>query len=319
VAYSLPTWVQAAQELEDFARSRGVAFGLIYFGDDDVSDDAWLAKAQQRFELYETEGGHPADAVLQSWQDRPDHVLPETKRTFTNLILRYTRTRTRLELETAAGVVKGRLTASRPIAGTRVRLSVERSFAGSAYLSRSVLATVPATTRSDGRFRAQLTAPTGAAIAARYAGSSRYWPAYAVISDGAGLRNVARGRPVEASAQEPVSPAASAVDGDTTTSWNAGQFGPQWIEIDLGAPYTISAIRLGIAQTPRGNTVHAVLGRSPEAAYRELHAFSGTTADNGLLEYVPPMPWKEIRYVRVETRASPSWVSWRELEVFVAD
>jgi hypothetical protein len=47
--------------------------------------------------------------------------------------------------------------------------------------------------------------------------------------------------------------------------------------------------------------------------------FRGSTADNGLLEYVPPAPWEGIRYLRVETCASPSWVAWGEIEAFAAD
>ncbi len=318
--YTLPRWPQLGRELEEFAHSRGVPFGLIYFGDfDDVSDDAWLAKAQQRFELYETEGGRPDQAVLQSWHNKPDRVLPETKRTFTNLIVRYARPRTRLELAALAGAVQGRLVAAGPLAHALVRLSVERMFEASAYPSSGALAAASATTGADGRFRAGLAAPPGAAIVARYPGSRRYWPAYAVTGNGAGLRNVARRRPVFASAEETTAPATYVDDGDTTTSWNAGQFAPQWIEIDLGAPFAIAAIRLGVAQTPGGDTVHAVLGRPQEGSYRELHVFRGRSTDGELLEYVPPMPWEGIRYLRVETRATPSWVAWREIEVFAAD
>jgi hypothetical protein len=320
MSYGLPRWPQLAREFEEFARSRGVAFGLIYSGDhDDVSDGAWLAKAQQRFELYETQGGHPNHAVLQSWHDKPDHVLPETRRTFTNLLVRYARPRTRLALEAHAGAIEGRLVAARPLTRARVRLSVERMYEGSAYPPSGALATASATTGADGRFRAQLTAQPGAAIVARYPGSSRYWPAYAVAGSGASLRNVARGRPVLASAEKTTAPATSLVDGDTTTSWSAGQFAPQWIEIDLGAPLAIAAIRLGVAQTPGGDTVHTVLGRPPEGPYRELHVFGGRTTDGELLEYVPPAPWEGIRYLRVDTRASPSWVAWREVEVFAAN
>ncbi|HEU5280228.1 MAG TPA: discoidin domain-containing protein [Gaiellaceae bacterium] len=313
--YTLPRWPQLAHELEAFAQSRGVAFGLIYNGDGhDASDYAWLAKAQERFELYETESGRPDHAVLQSWVDKPDRVLPETRRTFTNLILRYGRPRTRLELEASAGEVKGRLLGARPLVGSPIRLSVERTYEGSVYPSSGTLTTASTTTGAGGRFRAVLTAPPGAAIVARYRGSARYWPAYAVA--GSGLRNVARGRPVVASAEQTTEPAAYAVDGDVTTSWIAGDFAPQWIEIDLGATFSIAAIRLGVNQFPNGDTVHAVLGRPPGGSYRELHVFRGRTTSGELLEYVPQASWEGIRYLRVETRASPSWVAWREVEVF---
>ncbi|HEV8251431.1 MAG TPA: discoidin domain-containing protein [Gaiellaceae bacterium] len=317
--YTLPRWQQLARELEEFARSRGVPFGIIYNGDgSDVSDAAWLAKAQQRFELYETEGGRPDHAVLQSWADKPDRVLPETRRTFTNLIRRYARPRTRLELDPSGADVAGRLLAADALPGARVRLSVERTYEDSAYASSGTLATASATTGADGRFQAVLTAPPGAAMVARYPGSTRYWPAYAVVRNGPGLRNVARGQPAVASGERATEPPAAAIDGDATTRWGAGQFAPQWIEIDLGAPVAIGAVRLGVDQFPDGETVHAVLGRPPGGSYRELHVFQGRTTNGELLEYVPPAPWEEIRYLRIETRASPSWVAWREIEVFAS-
>ncbi|HEX4936422.1 MAG TPA: discoidin domain-containing protein [Gemmatimonadaceae bacterium] len=292
---------------------------MIYNGDgQDVSDRNWLGKAQQRFELYETEGGRPEHAVLQSWTDKPDRVLPETQGTFTNLILRYTRPRTRLQVTASAGRVAGRLLAAKPVAGARVRLSVERTYDESAYPSSGSLAASTATTDAAGRFTAVLKALPEATIVARYPGSTRYWPAYAVAATGARLRNVARGRPVVASAEQTTEPSAYAVDGDATTRWGAGQFAPQWIEIDLGAEIAIAAIRLGVDQFPDGDTVHAVLGRPPAGAYRELHVFRGRTTTGQLLEYLPPAPWDGIRYLRVETRASPSWVAWREVEVFVS-
>jgi len=34
-----------------------------------------------------------------------------------------------------------------------------------------------------------------------------------------------------------------------------------------------------------------------------------------VLEAAPDSPWQGIRYLRVETLSSPSWVSWREIEV----
>jgi hypothetical protein len=316
---AVPRWPELLRELEQFARSRGIPFGVIYNGDgDDVTDDAWLSKAQQRFELYETEGGRPDAAVLQSWTDKPDRVLPESRRTFTNLILRYTRPRTRLELEAAGGEVAGRLLADRPLGGQLIRVTAERTYAGSTFSSRSVLGSATATTGADGRFRASFPANGAASVVARYPGSSGYWPAYAADARGA-LANVARGRPATASAEQATTSAGNAVDGNASTPWIAGAFAPQWIELDLGEPTAVAAVRLAVEQTPRvGETVHAVLGRGADGAYRELHVFAGRTTDGDVLEYAPDSPWEGIRYLRVETRASPSWVAWRELEVFSA-
>ncbi len=70
-----------------------------------------------------------------------------------------------------------------------------------------------------------------------------------------------------------------AIDGDPGTLWNAGFEAPQWIEIDLGAPYAIKEIRLVISQYPAGTTTHKLLVRTPEAGYTTIETFSGETSD----------------------------------------
>lgn len=49
--------------------------------------------------------------------------------------------------------------------------------------------------------------------------------------------------------------------------------------------------------------------------YMLVHTFQGVTADSRWLTFKLPGPLEGIRYVRVETTSSPSWVSWREIEV----
>lgn len=107
-----------------------------------------------------------------------------------------------------------------------------------------------------------------------------------------------------------------AVDGDPSTLWNSGGFAPQWIEIDLGRDYPISAIALMTAQYPMpALTVHRVTGRAAgSATVVLLHEFSGTTLDGQWLTAdVPSSPC--LRYVRVATTSSPFWVAWKEIEV----
>jgi hypothetical protein len=111
-----------------------------------------------------------------------------------------------------------------------------------------------------------------------------------------------------------------AVDGNPGTLWNANAEPPQWIEIDLGAAYSIREIRLAVSQYPAGHTVHRVLGKGPGTGgtFTELHVFEGDTQDPQALDFVPPEPWQGISLIRIETIASPSWVAWREIEVIDA-
>ena len=112
-------------------------------------------------------------------------------------------------------------------------------------------------------------------------------------------------------------PAAFAVDGLMANRWGAGAGPPQWIEIDLAAPVTIGRILLFVTQTPNGWTAHRIYGRAATGdPWQQLHEFNGFTNDNAVLEHVPASPWTNMRYVRVSTAASVSWVSWREIQVF---
>jgi hypothetical protein len=112
-----------------------------------------------------------------------------------------------------------------------------------------------------------------------------------------------------------------AVDGDSTTIWNSGKDAPQWIEIDLGQPYDIGAIRLLISQYPAGQTVHRFLAKGPGAGeqFVELMRFEGFSEDGQWLESPATGPWSGIQFVRIETVTSPSWVAWREIEIINAN
>ncbi len=125
-------WPEAVKELEDFCKARNIEFGVIYNGDAGASSDrGWTTAAQRRFSMYEAQaGGRPDDAIFQSWNDHPDHALPETKAyTFTWLIDRYTRARTALVLNVtgspASWQASGRLRVRKgdPIEGAPIRLT----------------------------------------------------------------------------------------------------------------------------------------------------------------------------------------------------
>lgn len=133
------------------------------------------------------------------------------------------------------------------------------------------------------------------------------------------LPNITLGKSAMASMSLSDSPPWRAVDGGTGTLWNSGDYAPQWIEIDLGGARPIGQISLLIAQLPEGETVHRVLGKArPDDPFRLLHEFAGSTADGQRLEYAPPAPWENVRFLRIETTQSPSWVAWREIEVYPA-
>jgi hypothetical protein len=129
-------------------------------------------------------------------------------------------------------------------------------------------------------------------------------------------RNLALGKPVTASSEYPGNEAPLAVDGDWFTYWSSGTFPPAWIEVDLGAVERVGEIDLGITQLPDCATTHRVYVRaSTSDPYLLLDEFNGYTIDQQVLKFVAAAP-QELRYVRVETTSSCSWVGWREIEVY---
>ena len=127
--------------------------------------------------------------------------------------------------------------------------------------------------------------------------------------------NLALGKPVRFSSQTGDLTGSLAVDGDFGTLWNSGGGPTQWLEIDLGAQHNISEIRLTVSQYPAGRTVHQVMGQSNGNPFILLYTFDGNTRDGDELVFKPDSSIASIRFIRIETTVSPSWVAWREIEV----
>jgi len=92
VDWSRLDWPQEINAIEKYGEQVAVPIGIIYTGNAfDTTDEAWVAAAGERVRKYELEsGGHPDQVLFQSWNDKPDFVLPETQQfTFTNLIDAY--------------------------------------------------------------------------------------------------------------------------------------------------------------------------------------------------------------------------------------
>jgi hypothetical protein len=129
--------------------------------------------------------------------------------------------------------------------------------------------------------------------------------------------NIAYGKPATASASLSDSPASNAVDEDSSSLWNSGNGSVQWIEIDLQSLYTISEVRLLVSQYPDGNTVHHVQVRATSSdSFTTVHEFSGPTKDNDWLVFKPDSPVEGVGFIRIHTVTSPSWIAWKEIQVF---
>jgi len=107
----------------------------------------------------------------------------------------------------------------------------------------------------------------------------------------------------------------SLVDGDNSTSWNSGGYQPAYVVLDLRAPQTISHIQLVVNQNPTGTTTHTVYGGPARTGLTQLKPpITGNTSDGQVIDLFGS--WTNIRYLRIDTTQSPSWVAWREINVF---
>ena len=238
VDWSRPNWADEVIAIQTHGKLIHIPIGIIYMGNAfDKTDEDWISAAGERVKKLELEKNASPDHILfQSWNDKPDHVLPETTAfTFTNFVNVY-------------------------------------------FTDKSAL------------------------------GFKR---------EGQGA-NLALGKSVRVSRQFENNSGALAVDGDLGTLWSSGGGPTQWIEIDLGAEYTVQEISLTTSQYPEGRTVHRILGRGASGQFVELTKFDGNTNDGQTLVFKPEEPIQKIRFIRVETVSSPSWVAWREIEVIAA-
>ena len=105
-----------------------------------------------------------------------------------------------------------------------------------------------------------------------------------------------------------------AIDGNIDTHWVA-TYPTQWIEVDFGKPVTIRQIRMLTSQSPSGPTTHVVTAGPAPAPTDTWQTVSGSTTDWQwvVASNTAPTP---TRYIRITTTASPSWVSWREIEFY---
>lgn len=141
--------------------------------------------------------------------------------------------------------------------------------------------------------------------------------ALGVLTEGPGA-NAAFGAEVTASRALEGFPPEAAVDGDSETWWGAGDFAPQWLELELAAPIDVAEVSLVVGQSPDGPTRHRLLAGPEPGALVLVHEFAGVTSDLQRLVFRPETPLPGIRVVRIETQDTTSWVSWREIEVIVA-
>ena len=100
--------------------------------------------------------------------------------------------------------------------------------------------------------------------------------------------NLAIGAVATASSSIPTAPPGHAIDGDEGTGWNAGDFPPAWIEIQLPDPAFIQNIHLRVNQSPPGVTRHLVQLGSGSGDLETVGVLEGSTSSGDWLSYAVP-------------------------------
>jgi len=75
-------------------------------------------------------------------------------------------------------------------------------------------------------------------------------------------------------------------------------------------------VRLRVNQTPNGNTTHEIYGGPSRSSLALLRTLSGFTTASTWLETSFSPAARNVRFLRVRTTVSPSWVSWFDAEVY---
>lgn len=131
--------------------------------------------------------------------------------------------------------------------------------------------------------------------------------------------DLAEGRPVTVSAEEPDLPqygALHAVDGSDGTWWSAGAGAPQWIEVDLEGDRTIERVDVLIGPvSPPGPQRHRLLVRRATGEPEVVWEFDGVADHGDTLSFVPDVPLEGVRAVRLETLEVDGWVIIHEIRV----
>lgn len=323
--FNVPGWPGALMAMADATHERGIPFGVAYTGEnvDDANDYIFLM--QSRISTLEgLEGWRPDHALFVSWHDQPDYALPDTEgHTFTNLIDRYANPRPQIEARLAthplpgAYRVEGRLLGAEgePLAGLEVKLY------GRALVQTGI--EVPEgdldadVTNDEGYFRFDVWDMPGLSLELRVESYDTDWPARTALTVGQVSPNVAYQREVRASRAADEALPANAVDG-TEAYWSAGSDAPQWIQIALDEPTPFVGMQLLVAQDPPGDTRHRVWAIRDDGTEFMVTEFAEYTEEDSVLTFALPLPLQEITVVRVETVESPSWVAWKEIEIYAA-
>jgi hypothetical protein len=99
--------------------------------------------------------------------------------------------------------------------------------------------------------------------------------------------------------------------------WISSGKAPQWLMLDLGSPRVLTERRLCVIQAQSGMTSHRISAGLTTDALTPFAQVDGITESGQLLSIpVPGSIGSLVRYLKIETVASPVTVAWGRIEVW---
>ena len=98
--------------------------------------------------------------------------------------------------------------------------------------------------------------------------------------------------------------------------FNTGNLAPGFVEIQLPGLYTVNIICLQVAQSPNGNTLHQIYVGTTTNPSTLATTLSGYTSSGQWINLTYSPPLTNVRFLRVNTVTSPSWVAWVKFLVY---
>lgn len=114
---------------------------------------------------------------------------------------------------------------------------------------------------------------------------------------------------------EGAGPASAAIDGDPVSAWHAAFGVPQWIEIALDTPSTVTEVLALIAQSEPGISRHMIQVAQGDGVLHLLGIVDQQTDDYDLIRFNPATPMENVERIRIETLDSPSNAGWYEVVI----
>lgn len=120
-----------------------------------------------------------------------------------------------------------------------------------------------------------------------------------------------------ASNSAPGAPPGNALDGDhIVTAWNANAGAVSWIQIDLNKTARVRKVRITPCMTPAGTTTENFHYSPTGTGWYSMGTSTAARTDKVGWDYVVDPPQTDVRFLRISTMSSPSWVCMHEVEVY---